>query len=101
MKKSQAKHIIVNVLQKAIPLGINNPQFIADAIIQKIDFESTLSEIEGNEILETIIERIEDCKKDLDDQFESLNPKEETLLRNFIRGKSIAYEEILDILNKL
>lgn len=106
MNKEQSKLIIVEIIQNALigqlkPDCNFNPQHVADAINQRIDFDSSSAERFNREVIETIISSIEDCKKDLDIQFDSLDQEKEKLLRNFIRGKSIAYEEILDILNKL
>lgn len=101
MRNDKAKSVIVGVLQTALKNSNPNPQHIADAIIQKIQFETSLGEAVNIEVIQTIIESVEACKKEMDEEFEKLNPKEDTLLRNFIRGKSHAYQEMLDILNKL
>ena len=106
MKKEQTKSIIVAILQNAVAgqlheFGRFSPQNVADAIIQKINFESPMGETINKEIIETIIERVEEAKKEIDIEFANLDSDKEKLLRNFVRGKSIAYEELLDILNKL
>lgn len=106
MKKDQAKLIIVEILQNTLVGQLKsdatfNPQHVADAINQKIEFGSTMGENVNKEVIETIIESVETCKKEMDIEFEKLDSKTETLLRNFIRGKSTAYQEMLDILNKL
>jgi hypothetical protein len=106
MKKEQSKLIIVEILQNALAGQLKpdckfNPQHIADAINQKVEFESTMGENVNKEIIETIIERVETAKKENDIEFENLDQKTETLLRNFVRGKSHAYQELLDILNKV
>ncbi|MFA5153281.1 MAG: hypothetical protein WC554_12025 [Clostridia bacterium] len=106
MKKDQAKLIIIEVLQKALAgqlksNAIFNPRHIVDAIIQKVEFESTMGEIVNREVIENIIVSVEDCKKEMDNEFENLDQETDKLLRNFIRGKSHAYQEMLDILNKI
>lgn len=106
MKKEQSKLIIVEILQNALagqlkPACKFNPQHVADAINQKVEFESTMGENVNKEIIETIIERVVTAKKENDIEFDNLDPNTETLLRNFVRGKSHAYQELLDILNKV
>ena len=106
MKKNQIKIVIVDVLQKTLTGQLKsdstfNPQHVADAINQKIEFGNTVEDTSTNEVIETIIESLENCKKEIDDEFEKLDPKTDTLLRNFVRGKSHAYQELLDILNKI
>jgi len=106
MKKTHSKLIIVEILQKAIAgqLKANttfNPQHIADAINQMVDFDTPLLESGCKEVIKTVVDSVEVCKNEMDEEFEKLDPKKNTLLRNFIRGKSHAYQEILDILNKI
>ena len=106
MKKEETKKIIVSVLQNALTGQLKgeskfNPQHVADAINQKITFDSSLGEVVNKEVVETIIESVTTCQKEMDTEFEKLDPKEDALLRNFIRGKSHAYQEMIDILNKL
>ena len=106
MKKEQTKSIIVGILQNTLSGQLKSdskfsPQQVADAINQKIEFESPMSDTINKEIIETIIERVEEAKKEIDIEFDNLDSEKEKMLRNFVRGKSIAYEELLDILNKL
>ena len=98
--------IIVEILQNALINQLKseskfNPQHVANAIEEKIKFGQSAEEKFNREILDTIIEAIETSKTENEQSFEQLNPEAEKLLRNFIRGKIHAYDEVLDILKKL
>jgi hypothetical protein len=106
MKNEKTKEIIIGLLQSALTNKLKidshvNPQHIADAIIQKTQFETSFNGNLKKEVLETVINNITECKDELDKEYDNLDIEKEKLLRNFVRGKSTAYEEILDILNKI
>jgi len=106
MTDKQVKLVIVTTLQQTLAGQLKldtqfNPQRVADAIIEKINFQQPTNEAKFHEIIETIIDSVETCQNELNDEFEELDQDKEKLLRNFIRGKIIAYQEMIDILNKI
>lgn len=99
MNSDKAKTIIINILQKTLIGELKedskfNPQWVADAIVKRIQFETTLTEKQTTEIIETIIDKITEAKEENESEFESLNSETEKLLRNFIRGKVTAKKQL-------
>lgn len=100
MKKDKAKQIIVSLLQKSLighlnPISDYKPQAVADAIIDKVNFEKTYANLKH----EYLIKTVDASKLEMKAEMAKLT-SEQTLLKNFIHGKITAYDEILTILNK-
>jgi len=100
MENDRAKQIIVRVLQNALtgqldPSSHFNPQFVADAIADKVNFEKSYGDVKNERLIKSIMASKNDVKAELD----KLSP-DEKLLANFIRGKLEVYEELLSVLNK-
>lgn len=96
MVNEKPKEIIVDILQKAAIGNLNtthnfNPQHIANAIIDKINFEKSYNEIKNESLLNYLNERKNEMHTELDKC-----EKHEKLLKNYIRGKISVYEEILN-----
>jgi len=108
MKNTKAKLTIIKILQSSLSGELKsfskfNPQFVADAIIEKTEFDRTYSEAEGKKVTETIESMkstINIFKDSMQKELSTLG-KDEKLLANFIRGKLTSYEEVLDKLNKI
>ena len=102
------KDTIIEILQsymtgKLDPSSNFNPQFLADSIVQKIEFNKPIGEIGWLKLNETrtkLNEAIGALDASMKAEMKLLKP-EEKLFANFIRGKLTAYAEILDILGKI
>lgn len=100
MKTDRAKQIIVEILQKSLIGQLNlssnfKPQFVADAIADKVNFEKSYTDTKH----EILIKAIRNAKNEMEVELEKTS-NNETLLKNFIRGKLTAYDEILNTLTK-
>lgn len=100
MEKDRAKQIIISVLQKSLVGQLDsssnfNPQFVANAIADKVNFEKSYAGIKN----ELVVKSFLSAKAEMKTEMEKLKP-EETLLKNFIQGKITAYDEILSALNR-
>lgn len=105
METNRAKDIIIKILQESLKGHLDsssnlNPGFIADAISAKVDFEKEYTIRNNDRIVETLITKIKELEVDMEEEM-SILPDDERLLRNYIKGKLIAYKEILDIIKKL
>lgn len=108
MTDTEAKLIIINVLQDALTGELKSfskfsPQFVADAVLKKVELGRTYSESKGkkiNEITESMEISINSFKDSMEDELSILG-SDEKLLANFIRGKLTAYQEILETINNL
>ena len=100
MEKDRAKYVIVSILQKSLvgqldPSNNFNPQFVADAITDKVNFEKSYTDIKHELLIKTIIA----AKNEMKAEMAKLTP-DQILLKNFIHGKLAAYDEVLSALNK-
>jgi uncharacterized protein YPO0396 len=105
METNRAKEIIVSVLQTALtgkldPSSNFSPQDVADAIAVKVDFEKTHNNSKCDKIIGILIDNIFSHNSEMKKELEDLG-EDEKLLKNFIKGKLTAYEEILNTLNNL
>lgn len=105
METNRAKQIIVEVLQTSLighldPSSNFKPQNVADAIAIKVDFEKTFTDSTCNEIIGSLIDNIVSAQKEMKNVLEKLID-EDKLLKNFIKGKLTAYDEILSALDTL
>jgi hypothetical protein len=108
---AEEKNIIVEVLQtylagKLDPSTNFNPQVLAEALIQKIDFNRPINEL-GWEKVKAYKERLNESIISLDTEMKTelgkldLNKPEEKLLANFVKGRIESYEEIADLIKKV
>jgi len=105
METNRAKEIIIGILQTALagkldPSSNFKPQDVADAIAVKIDFEKTFKDSKNDEIVGSLIDTVISYNNEMRKELENL-ADDEKLLKNFIKGKLTAYEEILSIINNL
>lgn len=80
-----------------------NPQFLANAILDKVEFEENLIEKTSKNvstIKNEFLKMINDVDVDMDEELKKLN-KEELMLRNFIFGQKEACEKLNESLNNL
>jgi len=96
--------LIVNALSGKLDSSSNfNPKFLAEAIVQKLNFNLTLEESKLKSINESIItfnSMIDDIDKDMDEEMSKLTEKE-TLLKNFILGQKTACEKLKESLKTI
>jgi len=100
MENDRAKQIIVTILQKSLvghldPSSNFNPQFVASAIADKVNFEKSYTDTNHELLIKTITAAANEMKTEM-----SKLTSDQTLLKNFIHGKLAAYGEILAALNK-
>jgi len=105
MDKNTAKDIIVEVLQKSLagqldPSSNINPKNIADAIAVRVNFEKTFQDSKNDNFIGTLVDYVNGKWIETDDELNNLT-EDEKLLKNFIRGKITAYEEILEVIKSL
>jgi hypothetical protein len=114
METDRARQIIVAVLQQSLIGKLNtsskySPQKVADAIIAKVTFDKSYSDIKSDRIAGLIIEAIVSNRTEMEkerdrlieDEKKSVDPSQEKLLRNYVYGKLAAYQEILSAINSL
>jgi hypothetical protein len=99
------KNIIIELLQSSLAGKLDpsvnfRPQFLADAIIQKINFNQPIDNWVNLNSVEKIKIGIAALDASMLDELNKLT-KEEKLFGNFLRGKLTAYAEVLDILKTL
>jgi len=105
MDKDRARIFMIEVLQNTLAGKIKlesnvSPQRIADALIEKINFERLSMESKNEELISLIIEGINKYQVEMKKELDNLND-DQKLLENYIRGKLTAYVEVLDIINHL
>lgn len=102
------RELLVTLIQSYVSGKIKpdaefNPQFLADAILTKLNLNQSTDGFETKRLRGLITEassQIEKLNSEMQIELDSLKP-EETLFANFIRGKQTSYSEVNDILNKL
>ena len=105
METDRAKDIIVEILQNALKGNLIfdndfNPQFVADAIAKKVDFGKSYVGLINDKVASVLIDEIVSKRSEMKKELAGVE-SHETNLFNFIKGKITAYNEILEILNKL
>jgi len=103
MNPNKVNKIILELLQKSLAGKISdndfNPNFLAEAIEARINFEKPYHEIRNDLLIEGIKESLVLLENEMNEEL-NVN-KENKLLCNFIRGKLTAYMEIFDVINKI
>ena len=97
----EKKEIIVSLIQDSLmgkidPSANFNPQFLADAILKKLEFKESMAERNTKSINEAISKfntMIEDIDNDMETEMEQLGV-DEVLLKNFIKGQLTACEKL-------
>jgi hypothetical protein len=97
--------LIVDIIQTNLSGKIDassnfNPCFLAEAILQKLNFGLTLEERKTKEfvdVVQTINNVLNDIDTDMDTELSKLG-SEEKMLANFIRGQKTACEKIRESL---
>jgi len=101
MKRQEKIDEAVAFLQKAFSNKIKvgeevNLHFVAEGLLDKMDFLSTVKESKSRNISEAIStfgKMIDDLDRDMDNELEQLGDNER-LLKNFVRGQKTACEKL-------
>jgi hypothetical protein len=102
------KKILIELLQTQLTGKLDsssnfNPVFLADAIIEKLDLNSTLAERNARKVEDAINkfnDLLDDINSDMDEELSMLSEKE-TLLKNFIQGQKTACEKLKESLKTI
>jgi uncharacterized coiled-coil protein SlyX len=108
MMMNTKKTILVELIQNSLtgkldPSTHFNPQFLADAIIEKLELEKTFEERnikKINDAIDSFNNMIDEIDKDMDLELQSLGA-DEILLKNFIRGQKTTCEKLKESLKTL
>jgi len=98
---TEEKKILITLLQTALSGKIDpsinfSPQLLADAIVDQLNLNRTLTERNVRNVEETINKVksfIKEINDDMNNEIEQLG-KDETLLKNFINGQKTACEKL-------
>ena len=77
-----------------------NPQALAEAISEKVDFDQPIDIFSANKnrnVIRKLSKGVQDLKKEMESELKKLD-KEDKLFANFLRGKITAYQELMDLL---
>jgi len=102
------KQILVKLIQASLTGKINtstnfNPQFLADAILKKLEFNRPIKERNAksvNEAVKTFEEWINEINGEMVIELEQLG-KDEKLLGNFIRGQKTTCDKLKNKLKSI
>jgi hypothetical protein len=104
--KEEERNQVIRLIQESLIGKIDSssfsPQFLADAILQKLDFNRTFEEKNAKNLdsaIKMFNKMIDDIDYDMDNELAQLGP-EETLLKNFVRGQKTACEKLREELKK-
>jgi len=99
---------VIELLQSTLagkidPSSNFNPQFLAEAIVEKLNFN--LSPIERNakkveDAIRSFEKMISDIDEDMDNELQQLG-KDELLVKNFVRGQKTACEKLKESLKEI
>ena len=103
--ESTDRNILIGLLQEHLggkikPEANFNPQFLADAILTKLNLNQSTDGFETKRLRGLITEasaKIDNLNADMQAELDALKP-EEKLFANFIKGKQTSYLEVADIL---
>jgi len=110
LKEFSKRNMIIELIQNSLigkldPSSNFNPQFLADAILEKLEFNKTYKEIKCdniNSIINSFNQMINDIDNDMNSEIEKLgDSSSDLLIKNFARGQKTACEKLKDSLNKL
>ena len=103
-KRNDIIELIQNSLVGKIDASVNfNPRFLAEAILEKLEFNKSLKD-RSNEKIDNVITSFNDMINDIDNDMDTelgLLSESDTLLKNFIRGQKTACEKLKDKLKTL
>lgn len=100
-ENEEKRNIIVKLIQASLvgkidPSSNFNPQFLADAIIKKLEFNRPIKEINAQNVSE-VIGKVEswigEINKDMNNELEQLG-EDEKLLGNFIKGQKTTCDKL-------
>jgi len=102
------KEIIIELIQNSLIGELDSssnfkPQFLADAIIKKLNLNRTLKETNAkkiDEIVNSFNDMINDIDKDMNIEYEQLGA-DEVLLKNFVRGQKTTCEKLRESLKNI
>jgi len=100
--------VIIELIQDSLignldPSSNFNPQFLAKAIIDKLEFGQTYKEKNSKKVedaIQSFNQMINDIDLDMDEELQKLNDNE-TLLKNFIRGQKTTCEKLRESLKTI
>jgi hypothetical protein len=102
----KTKDVIVNLIQASLKGKIKesesvSPQFIADAIIQKAEFNKPFtSKIYHQELISSLMVFIDSTKTEMNEELTKLK-EDEKLLVNFIKGQITACDKFENFIKSL
>jgi len=108
MKTDEQKIVLVELLQKSLagqidPSSNFNPHFLAEAILNKLEFNQTIEEKNAKKV-EDAVKSFNDMINEIDDEMttelEQLG-KDEVLLKNFVRGQKTTCEKLRENLKTI
>lgn len=102
------EEIIIKLIQSSLTGELDTssnfkPQFLANAIIQKLNLNRTFKETNAKKIEEVVddfIDMIDEIDKDMDIESQQLG-NDEILLKNFIKGQKTVCEKLRESLKNL
>jgi len=105
MKTNRANQVIIEILQKSlagqlISSSNFNPQFVAEAIAAKVEFEKSYSNVKNDKAIGTIKDAVLELQAEASKELKNIS-EDEKLLKNFVHGQLTSYSKILDAINKL
>lgn len=102
------KDIIIEVLQMGLAGKLDpsvnfNPQFLADAIVKKLELSAPIDDFSSQRtvVKNKAFKEIEKLEKNMNTELKLLKMPEENLFANFLRGKITSYDEVKEILTKI
>lgn len=102
------KEDIIKLIQLSLtgeldPSSNFKPQFLADAIITKLNLNRSFKEINAEkieEVVDSFSDMIDEIDKDMDTEFEQLG-NDEVLLKNFVKGQKTTCEKLRESLKNI
>ena len=103
-----SKEIIIELIQNSLIGELDSssnfsPQFLADAIIKKVNFNRTYKEKNVKKIedaLNSFNDMIDKIDEDMNNELEQLG-SDEVLLKNFVRGQKTTCEKLRESLKNI
>lgn len=104
----EQKKLLVELLQKALtgqidPSSNFNPQFLADAILEKLEFNTPIEVRNAKKVDEAVksfTNMIEDIDTEMNTELEQLG-KDEKMLKNFIMGQKTVCDKLRENLKEI
>jgi hypothetical protein len=106
IKVSKTRDTLINLIQASLVGKINSgvdfrPQFLADAIISKTEFDKPFNhQTHHVELISSIRVFIDSLKEEMSGSLSELR-EDETILKNFINGQITACDKFEEFITKL